>query len=192
MPVSLTKIYTKTGDKGTTGLISGKRVSKGCLQMECIGTVDELNTLIGIVRTLAEESTNEAVRADAESIFKPVQNKLFDVGSMLATDPDMPLACKFAVTDEDVEKLEQKLDAYNDELEPLNSFTLPGGCMLNAHAHHARAVCRRAERLLVRLSDEQEVNAGILRYVNRLSDLLFVYTRWVTKKLDAKEYLWEY
>ena len=192
MPISLTKIYTKTGDKGTTGLISGKRVSKGCLQMECIGTVDELNTLVGIVRTLAEGSTNPGVAYDADGIFKKIQNKLFDIGSMLAMDPDAEFECKFTVTDADVESLEERLDGYNDELEPLNSFTLPGGCMINAHAHHARAVCRRAERLLVRMSGEQDVDPGILRYVNRLSDLLFVYTRWVTKKLNAKEYLWEY
>ena len=203
MAIRLDKIYTKIGDKGTTRLIGGIEISKDSLQVDCYGTLDELNCHLGIVRSLAPQykERNIQVVQESELIFQIVQNHLFDLGSILAK----PVA-KDKNEEEKTEKiyrddspafakrtcfLEDRIDHYLKELEPLNSFVLPGGAVLNGHLHVARAVARRFERLLVRWNKINKVDNWILAYVNRLSDFLFVYARWVSKKLDEKEYLWE-
>ncbi|HQQ63221.1 MAG TPA: cob(I)yrinic acid a,c-diamide adenosyltransferase [Pseudomonadales bacterium] len=175
----LSKIYTRTGDDGSTGLGDGARTRKDSPRVECLGTVDELNSVIGVM--LANE-----MPADLGAIFAQIQHRLFDLGGELA----MP---GYAFIDEsDVSWLEGVLDRYNDDLPPLKNFILPGGTQAGAHCHLARSVCRRAERLLVHMHETDPVNAPVLHYVNRLSDWLFVCAR-VLNRLDGKdaEILWQ-
>ena len=192
--LQLSKIYTRGGDKGTTALVGGIRVSKSCLQLESYGTVDELNSHIGVIRThaLNYEESNIHVFQETTTVLQIIQNRLFDLGSILATPKDKPYDGMPSILNKDITFLETKIDAYNENLETLNSFTLPGGGILNAHAHVARTVCRRLERLLVRFNDEAEgIDQNIMKYINRLSDYLFVYSRWVSQQLKEDEFLWE-
>lgn len=191
--LQLGKIYTRGGDKGTTALVGGNRISKASFKLDCYGTVDELNSFIGVIRTVAlnVEQQSEEVYRESMEVFRVIQNRLFDVGSILATPHDQPYEGMPEIKDDDVTLLEEKIDAYNEILEKLPSFTLPGGGLLNAHAHVARTVCRRLERMLVKLVDEEPVPDGIRKYINRLSDFLFVYSRWVAQKLGEKEFLWD-
>lgn len=193
MSIRLSKIYTRGGDKGTTALVGGARVSKGCSRLETYGSVDELNAQIGVVRTyaLAVKNESEEVYCESKELFSVIQNRLFDVGSILATPPDSPYEGMPQIDPEDIQYLESKIDFYNESLEVLNSFTLPGGGLCNAHAHVARTVCRRVERILVRYKEEEQVAEKVISYINRLSDLLYVYSRWVSLKLHEDEFLWE-
>lgn len=183
--VKLNKIYTKTGDDGTTGLVRGPRRSKADLRIEAFGTIDEANSLIGLGRT----GTQSMPKID--TILARVQNDLFDLGSDLATPgEDGPEEKSLRITAVQTEWLEKQIDHFNEGLAPLTSFVLPGGTQLAAELHIARTVVRRAERLVVALiADESDINAEVLRYINRLSDLLFVLAR-VANSNGQKDVLW--
>lgn len=196
----LTRIYTRTGDDGTTGLVGGQRLKKNDLRIEAYGCVDELSSTIGIVRSaLAEVQRTRQVQdiARAHRVAHELdawlawtQDALFNLGSDLATLPadrweGMPL-----ITAADAAALERAIDAAQAELAPLDNFILPGGSHPGAYLHVARTVARRAERLLITLRDREPVSADVLRYVNRLSDALFVWSRWINAALDQPEHLW--
>lgn len=193
MSLKLSKIYTRGGDHGTTALVGGKRIKKSELRLESYGTTDELNAHIGIIRTTALDyrDSQPEIFIETTSVLKIVQNKLFDIGSLLATPPGESYPGMPTLSISDTEFLEQKIDAYNEILETLLSFTLPGGGKLNAQAHVARTVCRRAERVLARLQEKEDLPEFSLAYINRLSDYLFIYSRWVSKKLGDEEFLWD-
>ena len=187
--VVLNCIYTRTGDDGTTALGTGERRPKYDLRIAAYGTVDELNACIGIARLhTAEEATVDAMLAR-------IQNDLFDLGADLCTPETAkgkgPGGARLAVTDAQVTRLEQEIDAVNAELSPLRSFVLPGGTPAAAYLHLARTVCRRGERLMVELAERpgETVSAAALKYVNRLSDFLFVASRFLNRK-GANDILW--
>ncbi len=185
--VKLNKIYTRTGDDGTTGLVSGPRRSKADIRVEAYGTIDEANSTIGLVRL------HTGSDHDLDEVLARIQNDLFDVGSDFATpgsDEGLSYEPLRAVQTQ-VDWLETTIDRYNERLEPLKSFTLPGGSALSAHLHLARTVVRRAERIGVALMDaEPETNPIAVKYLNRLSDLLFVLSR-VTNDDGARDVLWQ-
>lgn len=177
------KIYTKKGDSGTTGLIGGTRLPKHHIRIESYGTVDELNSYIGLLRDLITD--NEAV-----NVLLEIQDRLFTIGSHLAADPvksQMELPKLFET---DITFLEQQIDAMDGQLEPMKFFVLPGGHSTVSHCHIARCVCRRAERLIAHLSENEPVEPLIGAYMNRLSDYLFMLSRLLTKQLGAKENPW--
>ena len=178
--VKLNKIYTRTGDKGTAGLVDGSRVSKSSLRMAAIGDVDEANAAIGVaIALLSDDAAGEQLRL--------VQNELFDLGADIATPGDIEDALR--IVDPQVERLELEIDRMNEELEPLQSFILPGGSPAVAALHLARTVVRRAERSAVALSEAEQVNPQALAYLNRLSDLLFVAARFIAAK-EGGDILW--
>ncbi len=189
--VRLTRIYTRTGDDGTTGLIGGARVAKDDLRIEAYGTVDELNAVIGMVR---ERNLSEGRDPEARDLLDPlleqIQQQLFNLGSSLATRfedrwPGQPL-----IGAEDVDGLEEAIDRLNAELPKLKSFVLPGGGPVGSVLHLARTVCRRAERATVTLGRQAQVAEHDVHYLNRLSDLFFVMSRWVAKRHGEGETLW--
>ncbi|KAF0138532.1 MAG: meaD [Rhodospirillaceae bacterium] len=175
--VQLTRIYTRGGDKGKTSLSTGQRIPKHDIRVQTYGTVDETNAAIGLVRL----HTRGPALADMGAMLMRVQNDLFDLGADLCTpyDPARPASRALRVIETQVERLEREIDAVNAQLPPLTSFVLPGGTAVAAHLHHARTVCRRAERLLTALmeAEPEGVNPVALRYLNRLSDHLFVLAR---------------
>jgi cob(I)alamin adenosyltransferase len=177
--VMLKKIYTRGGDSGQTSLGDGSRVGKDALRVETYGTVDEANAAIGIARLHTE--------GEHDAMLARVQNELFDLGAELCRPGE---GGKLKVTDGQVERLEREIDAMNARLAPLNSFVLPGGSSASAYLHQARTIVRRAERLAVRLAQEEPVAATALRYLNRLSDHLFVLSR-ATNADGAADVLWE-
>jgi cob(I)alamin adenosyltransferase len=185
--VALNRIYTRTGDAGQTGLAGGQRVAKDSLRIECYGTIDELNAFIGAACLSAEE--DDRLRHLA-AILQRIQHELFNLGSILATLPQDVHPKQARITDAEVAQLEHEIDAANAGLQPLRSFVLPGGTRINSDLHIARTVCRRAERLCVTLAREEEVPAEAVRYLNRLSDALFVWSRWANHMLGADEVLW--
>lgn len=191
MAIRITRVYTRTGDHGDTALVGGKRVPKDDLRIEAYGTVDELNAILGLARVFNAEGRKRAARLRLETIFKTLQNQLFDLGSELATPRESYYEGMYRVGDSDVTALEKLIDDCQRELEPLNSFILPGGGKVSGFLHQARTVCRRAERLVLALSRKEEVGEGPLRYLNRLSDLLFVLSRWAGKHAGETEFLWE-
>jgi cob(I)alamin adenosyltransferase len=174
----LSKIYTRTGDKGTTGLGDGSRVDKDSLRVDAMGDVDELNAIIGIMLT-------EPILVGMRETFTAVQHDLFDLGGEIC------LPGHNIIKPERVTQLENALDNWNDELEPLKEFILPGGSRAAAYCHLARTVCRRAERQLVRLSRQEPVTEVSLQYLNRLSDLLFVACRSLNKAAGQDDVLWK-
>jgi len=178
MGYRLSRIYTRTGDKGTTGLGDGARVDKDSLRVEAYGTVDELNSLIGLLVTYKVPDVIAGQLAD-------IQHDLFDIGGELS------IPGHSVVADKQVERLEEFLDTLNADLEPLQEFILPGGTAAAAVCHLARTVCRRAERRVVSLAREGTVNAASLRYLNRLSDLLFVLARSLNRAEGVKDVLWK-
>jgi len=173
----LSKIYTRTGDKGTTGLGDGSRTDKDSLRVEAFGTVDELNSVIGL---LASHRLPELIAGELVEI----EHDLFDIGGELS------IPGHSVVTDQQVERIEQCLDSLNADLEPLKEFILPGGSADAAVCHLARTVCRRAERRVVSLAREENLNAASLRYLNRLSDLLFVMARVLNRASGREDVLW--
>jgi cob(I)alamin adenosyltransferase len=178
MPDRLTHIYTRTGDDGSTGLAGGERVAKDSPRIEAIGAVDEFNSVLGLL-------LSDDLPGPVRDGLAPLQHRLFDLGGELAM-PGTEM-----VRDEWVTTLEQQLDSFNAELPPLANFVLPGGNTATAHCHLARSICRRAERQLLRLSRVEPVNSASLKYLNRLSDLLFVVARLLARRHGAEEMLWQ-
>ena len=190
--VRITKVYTRTGDKGSTRLVGGKKIAKDAARIEAYGTLDELNSVVGLARVFSDDLKQELPAAEhLDDMLRQLQNELFDLGSELATPADFSYEGMFRVGEQEVQGLERLIDSCQKDLEPLNSFILPGGGKVGGFLHQARTVCRRAERDILRLSREEELSPWPLRYVNRLSDLLFVLSRWVSQKLAEPEYLWE-
>ena len=184
----ITKVYTRGGDKGKTSLVGGQRVPKNDLRIEAYGTLDELNSIVGLARTFNDQSQAdpEAVKRLSE-MLRQVQNDLFDLGSDLATPADKRWEGMYRVGDPDIQRLEQWIDELNEDLGPLVEFILPGGGPVGAFLHQARTVCRRAERRVMDLQDRgDDIGPGPLQYVNRLSDFLFVAGRWASKALGAR------
>src|SRR5262245_29668533 len=190
--ISITRVYTRTGDLGDTALVGGRRVPKDSPRIAAYGTIAELNAAVGLARTFNEERVGQ--RDDArwpDQTLRRIQNELFDLGSELATPPDATYEGMFRVGEAEVTALEQLMDHCQEDLEPLKSFVLPGGGRVNAFLHQARTVCRRAERDVLALSRAEPIGEWPLRYVNRLSDVFFVLSRWVARRLGEQEYLWE-
>jgi len=192
MPIRLTRIYTRTGDKGDTALVGGARVPKDTARIEAYGTLDELNAVIGLARAFnAERLTKGKAPRWLDGLFRGLQNELFDLGSELATPDDAAYEGMHRVGEAEVKALEALMDQCQKDLAPLKSFVLPGGGRVGGFLHQARTVCRRAERRILALSRVEPLSPWPLTYVNRLSDLLFVLSRWVAKKGGETEYLWE-
>jgi cob(I)alamin adenosyltransferase len=189
--LALNRIYTRGGDKGETSLVGGQRVPKDDPRIEAFGEVDELNAFLGLACVSCAEAEESRLSGELAAILKRVQHELFNLGSILATKPEDVHPKQPRVTEAEVEQLEREIDAANAELKPLRSFVLPGGTRLNAELHAARTICRRAERLLVGLARREEVPVVTIQYLNRLSDALFVWSRWVNHILNAPEVLWE-
>ena len=178
------RIYTRTGDDGTTGLIGGTRVPKYDLRLEAYGTVDELNTWIGLIRSHPHDSV-------ISDLLIEIQKKLFVIGARLATDTSkIDLAGKLPCCDADIQLLEKQMDIFLDQLPPMNHFVLPGGNVAVSHCHVARTVCRRAERRAYQLSQEAIVPTEILKDLNRLSDFLFVLSRKIAQNTNTEEVPW--
>lgn len=177
------KIYTRTGDDGTTSLFAGGRVGKDDARVEAYGTIDELNSVLGIVRAV---SKNDYI----SEIVKEIQNLLFTLGADLATPLDAENVRIKRISKEDVNRLEWLIDQIDTKLKPLRSFVLPGGTLVASFLHLARTVCRRAERRLVYLSKKEKINAQIIPFVNRLSDLLFVLSRYANKIENVDDIEW--
>jgi cob(I)alamin adenosyltransferase len=176
------KIYTKTGDKGTTALFGGRRLPKHDLRIEAYGTVDELNVYVGLVRDVTQDKT-------IRNLLKDIQDRLFTVGATLATDPEKQLSTP-DLHSADIEVLEKAMDDMDTELPALKNFILPGGHTTVSYCHLARVVCRRAERLTVALNEAEGVDEMVLKYLNRLSDYFFVLSRKLAKDLKAEEVVW--
>ena len=189
--VKITKVYTRTGDAGQTGLVGGKRLPKDHPRIEAYGSVDELNSVIGLALSFLAKKEASKRREKLGLILEAIQQKLFDAGSELATLPGDEYEGQITLQAENVEWLEEIIDAMNEELQPLKSFILPGGTSLNAFLHQSRTVCRRAERDILKLNQIDLVNPEIIKYINRLSDFLFVAGRWVTETLGETETLWQ-
>jgi cob(I)alamin adenosyltransferase len=192
MPIRITRVYTRTGDRGETALVGGARVPKDAARIEAYGTVDELNAALGLARAFNVERLEEGEgHRWLDEVLRRLQNELFDLGSELATPEDAVYEGMHRIGDPQVRELEKLIDHCQKELPPLKSFVLPGGGRIGAALHQARTICRRAEREILRLSRAEPLAEWPLRYVNRLSDLLFVLSRWVAKRLGEPEYLWE-
>ena len=186
--LALNRIYTRRGDTGETSLVGGQRVAKDALRIECYGTVDELNSWLGLARV---SSLEQPALAALSAILLRVQHELFNLGSILATLPQDVHPKQPRVTEVEISQLERQIDEMNEVLPPLRSFVLPGGCRLNAELHAARTVCRRVERIAVALARIETLPDQSIQYLNRLSDALFVWSRWVNHTLGVGEVLWE-
>lgn len=195
------KVYTRTGDQGMTDLVGGERVPKDSLRIESYGTVDELQSVLGMLRAAltetiasgasgASRSTDETSREVVGHIHT-VQQALFDLGSSLSTPPAHADRVKNPITEERIAWLEETMDRWNEQLTPLRSFVLSGGGRFSALGHVARTVCRRCERIVLRLAREEEVAPEVSRYLNRLSDFLFVLARHLAREFGEDEPLWE-
>ena len=176
------KIYTKTGDDGSTGLFGGARVAKHHIRVEAYGTVDELNAHVGAVADYATEET---------AFLRQIQSRLFSLGAVLATQPDKPNLMLNDLQEQDLTDIETAIDKMESELPPLKNFILPGGHVAVSTAHLARCVCRRAERLVVALAEITPVPKIVLAYLNRLSDYLFVLSRYFALRLGIEEIIWK-
>lgn len=180
------KIYTKTGDKGNTSLIGGTKVPKSHLRIEAYGTVDELNSYIGLCKDLSADT-------HTQTILQEIQDRLFTIGSSLACDPEKEPKMKIPdLKEEDILLLEKEMDTMNETIPPMKSFILPGGHPTISHLHIARCICRRAERCCVRLEiEKEEIDPIIIKYLNRLSDYLFVQARYTSHQLGVSEIPWK-
>jgi len=190
--IALNRIYTKGGDKGETALAGGQRVPKDSVRIEAYGTVDELNAFVGLACvTCGEEIARVSRLRELADILRRVQHELFNLGSQLSTLPQDLHPQQARITPADIEQLEHEIDEMNAELPALRSFVLPGGTRLNAELHAARTICRRAERSTVALARVEETPTDAIQYLNRLSDALFVWSRWATHVMGEPEVLWE-
>jgi len=188
----ITKVYTRTGDKGKTRLAGGQQVWKDSLRVEAYGDVDELNSTIGVVRAFNADSIENHPSAERlEEELRWVQNKLFDVGGLLATAPGQMFKNMPTVTARDVTRLEKLIDSCQKDLPPLKEFILPGGGKIPSLLHQARTICRRAERVCVRLGRDEPMDPALVQFLNRLSDALFVLARWMAKQQHEPEFLWQ-
>lgn len=178
------KIYTKTGDKGSTALLGGARVSKADVRINAYGTVDELNAYMGLVR-------DQPVNKKREDLIHQVQNNLFSIGALLAAQPGKKLTYLPELTENDVLELETAIDEMNESLPEMKNFILPGGNQAVSFCHIARCVCRRAERAVVALAIEETIVENVIVYLNRLSDYLFVLSRMMARELEAEEIIWK-
>jgi cob(I)alamin adenosyltransferase len=190
MAIRITRVYTRTGDRGETALVGGRRVAKDSPRIVAYGVIDELNSILGVVRALAAKEPSPATARLIE-LLKRLQNELFDLGSELATPPDAEYEGMWRASEVEVRELERTMDECQKSLGILKSFVLPGGGVLGAFLHQARTVCRRAEIEILELSRAEPLNPFVLRYVNRLSDLLFVLARWIARQTGEAEFLWE-
>lgn len=192
MAVRINKVYTRTGDKGETALVGGKRVPKDSARIDAYGTIDELNSIVGLARVFNEEclDAGEGHRF-LDGVLCRIQDELFDIGSELATPPEFFQDGMYRVSEEEITRIEKLIDQCQEDLEPLNSFILPGGGRVGAYLHQCRTVCRRAEREIVRVSRTEDINDRVIKYINRLSDLFFVLSRWIAKQTGEQEYLWQ-
>lgn len=177
------KIYTKTGDAGETSLFGGQRVPKDALRIEAYGTVDELNTLLGVCRAANPPS-------EISTLLVKIQHDLFTLGADLATPLDAAAKAIRRIQNEEIKEIEDEIDRIDPLLEPLREFIIPGGTMVAAQLHQARAVCRRAERLAVKLSQKEPLSRGVVVYLNRLSDYLFILARWANALSKTAEQKW--
>ncbi len=184
------KIYTKTGDKGTTALFGGTRVSKHHIRIDSYGTIDELNAWLGLIR-------DQKIDSHSKKLLAIIQDKLFTIGAILATDPEKALLKSGKerlnipkINASDIELLEKEMDAMNESLPPMTHFILPGGHTTVSYCHIARTVCRRAERMATQLFEKEPFDENVLSYINRLSDYLFVLARKLSKDLKADEIKW--
>ncbi len=177
------KIYTKTGDQGTTSLFGGKRVSKAELRIETYGTVDELNSFLGLVR-------DQEVNQKRQTVLVEIQDRLFTIGSILATEPGNEKLKIPSLLEGDIQFLENEMDAMDESLPPMRFFVLPGGHQSVSFCHVARTVCRRVERLAISLSTQEHVDPLVIKYLNRLSDYLFVLARKMAAELGIEESPW--
>ena len=192
MAVRITRVYTRSGDRGETSLVGGKRVTKDSLRVEAYGALDELNSIVGLARVFNEEDRAASPGHEfLDGVLCQIQDELFDLGSELATPPECFTEGMYRVGDPEVKRLEKLMDHCQKNLEPLKSFVLPGGGRVGAYLHQCRTVCRRMERDVLRLSRSEEVNPKLVKYVNRLSDLFFVLARWISKQTGEREYLWQ-
>jgi len=190
--LAINRVYTRGGDTGETSLAGGQRLPKDSVRIDAYGTVDELNAQIGVARDTVEElAAAHPALAQLDAILKRVQHELFNVGSILATLPADLHPRQARITEAEIAQLEAEIDKMNEGLSALRSFVLPGGCRLNAELHVCRTVCRRAERICVTLARNEPVDGEIIRYLNRLSDALFVWSRWASHTLGVVEILWE-
>lgn len=187
--VTLSRIYTRSGDDGHTSLVGGQRVSKDAIRIEAYGTVDELNAAIGLAITSIPLGAPPLQLLAAR--LTRVQHELFNLGSLLATEPGDLQPGQPVITPDEVTRLEHEMDEANATLEPLRSFVLPGGCRLNAELHLCRTICRRAERRAVTLAAQQPTPPEAVQYLNRLSDALFVWSRLASRLLQQPETLWQ-
>lgn len=178
------KIYTKTGDQGLTSLFGGKRVSKADLRIEAYGTVDELNSWTGLVR-------DQPVNEKRKDLLVGIQDRLFTIGSILATEPGNTKVKIPALAEEDITTLETEMDKMDTELPPMRSFVLPGGNQSVSFCHITRTVCRRTERLIIGLNSQEAVDPLVIKYLNRLSDYFFVLARKMSVELNAEETPWK-
>jgi cob(I)alamin adenosyltransferase len=190
--VRITRVYTRTGDKGQTALVGGKRVAKDSPRIESYGTIDELNSIVGMARAFNADKLGEGeAHRYLDEVLAKIQDELFDLGSELATPEDAAYEGMYRVGAAEVKRLEETIDRCQKDLAPLKSFILPGGGKVGAFLHQCRTVCRRAERDLLRLSREEELGEWPIKYVNRLSDLFFVLARWIAKQTGEEEALWQ-
>jgi cob(I)alamin adenosyltransferase len=177
------KIYTKTGDDGSTGLIGGERISKSDARIDCTGNIDELNAAIGLAVIASPDELAARLRL--------VQNELFVIGSHLGTAEAKPPAFLPPFEESSIGRLEMEIDAAEAQLPPLRNFILPGGCETSGRLHLARTICRRAERVLVAFSHDRPVPPGKLTYLNRLSDWLFIQARWANHRAGVEDVIWK-
>ena len=178
------KVYTKKGDKGSTQLIGGRRVAKSHLRIEAYGTIDELNSYVGLLRDLVTIK-------DKINLLLEIQDRLFTIGSLLANDGIEDPMNLPKISESDIFVLEKDIDKMNDVLPEMRNFVLPGGNIIVSNTHITRSICRRAERLVVQLPDETLQKAMIIKYLNRLSDYFFVLSRFLSKELNATEIIWK-
>jgi len=183
--VKINKIYTKNGDSGNTQLVGGESISKSSIRICSVGDIDELNSYLGMLRTLL------VYNADFSKALSQIQNDLFDIGCIVSTPHEKTFAGMRVISETNIQFLEDWIDSFSKNLAELKSFVLPGGNMLNSFMHISRAVCRRAERNLWKLNESEAICNNVLVYMNRLSDFLFAFSRFEIHRSGGTEYLWK-